>query len=196
MIKITVDTNNGVQIVKEGTIVKGELKDLLFELTALQSTIVDLIVAQNKHNIQPGKSPLDVKLDLVNTMARTTRVALECGRKYTDDITTTVQNIKPLQEKPKEAAEEVTVNDIIRGGLGIDMDKITWEIYATNELVEKWWPIMNDHIMTQEEMKKLHEDAEQAGINMDDYSDYEEPDEFIQNDNNVEESPSEPVENN
>lgn len=168
MIKITVDTKKGVQIIEEGTIVRGKLKDLLFELTALQSTIVDLIVAQNKHNIQPGKSPLDVKLDLVNTMARTTRVALECGRKYTDDITTTVQNIKPLQEKPKEAAEEVTVNDIIRGGLGIDMDKITWEIYATNELVDKWWPVMNDHIMTSEELKQLHKDAEQAGIDMDD----------------------------
>lgn len=168
MIKITVDTKNGVQIVKGGTIVKGELKDLLFELTALQSTIVDLIVAQNKHNIQPGKSLLDVKLDLVNTMARTTKVALECGRKYTDNITTTVQHIKPLQEEPKEAAEEITINDVIKGGLGIDMDKITWEIYATNELIDKWWPIMNDHIMTQEEMKKLHKDAEQAGINMDD----------------------------
>ena len=168
MIKITVDTKDGVQIVKKGTLVKGELKDLLFELTALQSTIVDLIVAQNKHNIQPGKSPLDVKIDLVNTMARTTKVALECGRKYTDDITTTVQNIKPLQEEPKEAAEEVTVNDIIKGGLGIDMDKITWEIYATNELIDKWWPVMNDHILTKEEMQQIHKDAETVGINMDD----------------------------
>lgn len=168
MIKITVDTKDGVQIVKEGTLVKGELKDLLFELTALQSTIVNEIVKQNKHNIQPGKSPLDVKLDLVNTMARTTKVALECDHKYTENKTTTVQHIKPLQEEPKEGAEEVTINDIIKGGLGIDMDKITWEIYATNELIDKWWPIMNDHILTKEEMKKLHKDAEQAGIDMDD----------------------------
>ena len=168
MIKITVYTDNGVQIVKDGTLVKGELKDLLFELTALQSTIVDLIVEEFKHDVQPGKSLLDVKLDLVNTMARTTKVAIECGRKYTDDISTTVQNIKPLQEEPKEAAEEVTINDIIKGGLGIDMDKITWEIYATNELVEKWWPVMNDHILTKEEMQQIHKDAETVGINMDD----------------------------
>lgn len=168
MIKITVDTKNGVQIVKEGTIVKGELKDLLFELTALQSTIVDLIMEQNKHNLQPGSDILDAKLGLVDTMARTTKVALESNHKYTTNTTTTVQNIKPLQEQSKEAAEEITINDIIKGGLGIDMDKLTWEIYATNELIDKWWPIMTDHIMTQEEMKKLHNDAEQAGIDMDD----------------------------
>lgn len=66
------------------------------------------------------------------------------------------------------AAEEITINDVIKGGLGIDMDKITWEIYATNELIDKWWPVMNDHIMTQEELKQLHKDAEQVGIDMDD----------------------------
>ena len=48
MIKITVDTKNGVQIVKEGTLVRGTLKDLLYELTALQSTLVNSIVEQNK----------------------------------------------------------------------------------------------------------------------------------------------------
>ena len=168
MIKITVDTKKGVQIIEEGTIVKGELKDLLFELTALQSTIVDLMIEEFKHDVQPGTSLLDAKLGLVDTMARTTKVALESNHKYTTNTATTVQHIKPLQEEPKEAAEEVTINDIIKGGLGIDMDKITWEIYATNELIDKWWPIMNDHIMTQEELKKLHKDAEQVGIDMDD----------------------------
>lgn len=168
MIKITVDTKKGVQIVEEGTIVRGKLKDLLYELTALQSAIVDAIVEQNKENLQPGVDILTAKFNMVDTMAQTTKVAIESNHKYTSDTTTTVQHIKPLQEEPKEAAEEVTVNDIIKGGLGIDMDKITWEIYATNELIDKWWPIMNDHIMTQEEMKKLHKDAEQAGIDMDD----------------------------
>lgn len=168
MIKITVDTKKGVQIVEEGTIVRGKLKDLLYELTALQSAIVDAIVEQNKENLQPGVDILTAKFNMVDTMAQTTKVAIESNHKYTSDTTTTVQHIKPLQEESKEAAEEVTVNDIIKGGLGIDMDKITWEIYATNELIDKWWPIMNDHIMTQEEMKKLHKDAEQAGIDMDD----------------------------
>lgn len=168
MIKITVDTKNGVQIVKEGTIVKGNSTDLLFELTALQATIVNAILERTKHRLQPGTDILEAKFKLVDTMARTTKVAIESDHKYTSDTTTTVQHIKPLQEEPKEAAEEVTVNDIIKGGLGIDMDKITWEIYATNELIDKWWPVMNDHIMTQEEIKKLHKDAEQVGIDMDD----------------------------
>lgn len=168
MIKITVETKNGVQIVKEGTLVRGTLKDLLYELTALQSTLINSIVEQNKENLQPGVDPLTAKFNMVDTIAQTTKVALESNHKYTDNPATTVQHIKPLQEEPKEEAEEITVNDIIRGGLGIDMDKLTWEIYATNELIEKWGPIMNDHIMTNEEMKQLKKEAKEAGVDMDD----------------------------
>ena len=169
MIKITVETKNGVQIVKEGTIVRGTLKDLLYELTALQSTLVNSIVEQNKENLQPGIDPLTAKFNMMNTIAQTTKVALESNHKYTDNPATTVQHIKPLQEEePKEEAEEVTVNDIIRGGLGIDMDKLTWEMYAMNVLIEKWWPIMNDHIMSDIEMKQLKKEAERAGVDMDD----------------------------
>lgn len=168
MIKITVDTKNGVQIVKEGTIVRGTLKDLLFELTALQSSLVDSIVEQNKENLQPGIDELTAKFNMVDTIAQTTKIAIENDHKYTDNPATTVQHIKPLQEEPKVEAEEITVNDIIRGGLGIDMDKLTWEMYATNELIDKWWPIMNDHIMSDEELKQLRKEAKQAGVDMDD----------------------------
>jgi hypothetical protein len=167
MIKITVDTKNGVQIIDKGTLVRGTLKNLLFELTALQSTLINSIVEQNKENLQPGIDPLTAKFNMVDTIAETTKVALERDHKYTDNPATTVQHIKPLEE-PKVEAEEITVNDIIKGGLGIDMDKLTWEIYATNELAEKWWPIMNDHIMSEQEMKQLKKEANQAGINMDD----------------------------
>lgn len=168
MIKITVDTKNGVQIVKEGAIVRGTLKDLLYELTALQSTLVNSIVEQNKENLQPGVDELTAKFNMIDTISQTTKIAVESNHKYTDNPATTVQHIKPLQEEPKEEAEEITVNDIIRGGLGIDMDKLTWEIYATNELIEKWWPVMNDHIMSKEEMKQLKKEAKDAGIDMDD----------------------------
>ena len=168
MIKITVDTKNGVQIVKEGAIVRGTLKDLLYELTALQSSLIDSIVEQNKENLQPGVDELTAKFNMIDTIAQTTKVAIESNHKYTSDTSTTVQHIKPLQEEPKEEAEEITVNDIIKGGLGIDMDKLTWEMYAMNELVEKWWPIMNDHIMSNEEMKQLKKEAKQVGIDMDD----------------------------
>lgn len=168
MIKITVNTKNGVQIVKEGAIVRGTLKDLLYELTALQSSLIDSIVEQNKENLQPGVDELTAKFNMIDTIAQTTKIAVESNHKYTDNPTTTVQHIKPLQEEPKEEAEEITVNDIIRGGLGIDMDKLTWEIYATNELIEKWWPIMNDHVMSDIEMKQLKKEAKDAGIDMDD----------------------------
>lgn len=168
MIKITVDTKNGVQIVKEGTLVRGTLKDLLYELTALQSTLVNSIVEQNKENLQPGVDELTAKFNMIDTISQTTKIAVESNHKYTDNPATTVQHIKPLQEEPKEEAEEITVNDIIRGGLGIDMDKLTWEMYAMNELIEKWWPIMNDHVMSDIEMKQLKKEAKDAGIDMDD----------------------------
>lgn len=168
MIKITVDTKNGVQIVKEGAIVRGTLKDLLYELTALQSTLVNSIVEQNKENLQPGVDALTAKFNMIDTISQTTKIAIESNHKYTSDTSTTVQHIKPLQEEPKEEAEEITVNDIIKGGLGIDMDNLTWEMYAMNELIEKWWPIMNDHIMSDIEMKQLKKEAKEAGIDMDD----------------------------
>ena len=171
MIKITVDTKNGVQIVKEGAIVRGTLKDLLYELTALQSTLINSIVEQNKENLQPGVDELTAKFNMIDTIAQTTKVAIESNHKYTSDTSTTVQHIKPLQEEPKEEAEEITVNDIIKGGLGIDMDNLTWEMYAMSVLIEKWWPVMNDHIMSKEEMIQLRKEAKDAGIDMDDLLD-------------------------
>lgn len=171
MIKIIVDTKNGVQIVKEGTIVRGTLKDLLYELTALQSSLIDSIVEQNKENLQPGVDELTAKFNMIDTIAQTTKVAIESNHKYTSDTSTTVQHIKPLQEEPKEEAEEITVNDIIKGGLGIDMDNLTWEMYVMSVLIEKWWPVMNDHIMSKEEMIQLRKEAKDAGIDMDDLLD-------------------------
>ncbi len=46
--------------------------------------------------------------------------------------------------------------------------KLTWTEYATNKLVEKWWPIMSSRIMSDEEISELHKDADQVGINIDD----------------------------
>lgn len=171
MIKITVDTKNGVQIVKEGAIVRGTLKDLLYELTALQSSLIDSIVEQNKENLQPGVDELTAKFNMIDTISQTTKIAVESNHKYTDNPATTVQHIKPLQEEPKEEAEEITVNDIIKRGLGIDMDKLTWEMYTMSVLIEKWWPVMNDHIMSEEEMIQLRKEAKDAGIDMDDLLD-------------------------
>lgn len=171
MIKITVETKNGVQIVKEGTLVRGTLKDLLYELTALQSTLINSIVEQNKENLQPGVDPLTAKFNMIDTIAQTTKVAIESNHKYTSDTSTTVQHIEPLQEDSEDEAEEITVNDIIKGGLGIDMDNLTWEMYAMSVLIEKWWPVMNDHIMSKEEMIQLRKEAKDAGIDMDDLLD-------------------------
>lgn len=171
MIKITVETKNGVQIVKEGAIVRGTLKDLLYELTALQSSLIDSIVEQNKENLQPGVDELTAKFNMIDTIAQTTKIAIESNHKYTSDTTTTVQHIKPLQEDSEDEAEEITVNDIIKGGLGIDMDNLTWEMYAMSVLIEKWWPVMNDHIMSKEEMIQLRKEAKDAGIDMDDLLD-------------------------
>lgn len=49
------------------------------------------------------------------------------------------------------------------------MKKITWTEYAINKLVEKWWPIMSNRIMTDEEALELEKDLEQVGINGNDF---------------------------
>lgn len=48
-------------------------------------------------------------------------------------------------------------------------EKLTWTEYATNKLVEKWWPIISNHIMTDEEGVQLRKDLEQVGIDANDF---------------------------
>lgn len=49
------------------------------------------------------------------------------------------------------------------------MKKITWTEYAINKLIEKWWPIMSNRIMTDEEALELEKDLEQVGIDGNDF---------------------------
>lgn len=49
------------------------------------------------------------------------------------------------------------------------MKKITWTEYAINKLIEKWWPIMSNRIMTDEEALELKKDLEQVGIDGNDF---------------------------
>lgn len=48
-------------------------------------------------------------------------------------------------------------------------EKLTWTRYAINKLVEKWWPIISSHIMTDEEELQLKKDLEQTGIDANDF---------------------------
>ena len=48
-------------------------------------------------------------------------------------------------------------------------EKLTWTEYATIKLVEKWWPIMSNRIMTDEEGVQLRKDLEQVGIDANDF---------------------------
>lgn len=47
--------------------------------------------------------------------------------------------------------------------------KLTWTEYAINKLVEKWWPIMSNRTMTDEEGVQLRKDLEQVGIDANDF---------------------------
>ena len=49
------------------------------------------------------------------------------------------------------------------------MKKLTWNEYAMNKLIEKWWAIMSNRIMTDEEGLELEKDLEQVGINGNDF---------------------------
>lgn len=48
-------------------------------------------------------------------------------------------------------------------------EKLTWTDYAINKLVEKWWPIMSNRTMTDEEGVQLRKDLEQVGIDANDF---------------------------
>ena len=48
-------------------------------------------------------------------------------------------------------------------------EKLTWTKYATNKLVEKWWPIMSTRIISDEEGVQLRKDLEQVGIDANDF---------------------------
>ena len=48
-------------------------------------------------------------------------------------------------------------------------EKLTWTEYAINKLVEKWWSIMSNRIMTDEEALELEKDLEQVGIDGNDF---------------------------
>ena len=48
-------------------------------------------------------------------------------------------------------------------------EKLTWTEYAINKLVEKWWPIMSNRTMTDEEGVQLRKDLEQVGIDANDF---------------------------
>lgn len=48
-------------------------------------------------------------------------------------------------------------------------EKLTWTEYATNELVEKWWSILSNRIMTDEELLQLKKDLEQIGVDANDF---------------------------
>mgnify|MGYP006959321341 CR=1 FL=1 len=50
-----------------------------------------------------------------------------------------------------------------------NMKKITWNEYAINKLIEKWWAIMTNRIMTDEEALELEKDLEQVGISGNDF---------------------------
>lgn len=49
------------------------------------------------------------------------------------------------------------------------MKKMTWNEYAINKLIEKWWAIMTNRIMTDEEALELEKDLEQVGISGNDF---------------------------
>ena len=49
------------------------------------------------------------------------------------------------------------------------MKELDWYTIAIHELVKKWAPIMNDHVMEYNEVIQLHTELKEAGIDVEEF---------------------------
>ena len=63
----------------------------------------------------------------------------------------------------------MTVNDVVMNALGIDMDEIQLQVMEMEALINKWLPIMDEHILSSVEMTVMQREVEEAGLTMEDF---------------------------
>ena len=63
----------------------------------------------------------------------------------------------------------MTVNDVVMDALGIDMDEIQLQVMEMEALINKWLPIMDEHILSSVEMTVMQREVEEAGLTMEDF---------------------------
>ena len=128
---------------------QGSPEELVQELVMVNIHLIDKIV--NSLKLKEGKSSMEAKLELTKTIN-------EC-----------VKNGLCLNIQQQLLEKEMTVNDVVMDALGIDMDEIQLQVMEMEALINKWLPIMDEHILSSVEMTVMQREVEEAGLTMEDF---------------------------
>lgn len=128
---------------------QGSPEELVQELVMVNIHLIDKIV--NSLKLKEGKSSMEAKLELTKTIN-------EC-----------VKNGLCLNIQQQLLEKEMTVNDVVMDALGIDMDEIQLQVMEMEALIDKWLPIMDEHILSSVEMTVMQREVEEAGLTMEDF---------------------------
>ena len=128
---------------------QGSPEELVQELIMVNIHLIDKIV--NSLKLKEGRSPMEAKLELAKT------------------INDCVKNGLCLNIQQQLLEKEMTVNDVVMDALGIDMDEIQLQVMEMEALIDKWLPIMDEHILSSVEMTVMQREVEEAGLTMEDF---------------------------
>ena len=128
---------------------QGSPEELVQELVMVNIHLIDKIV--NSLKLKEGKSSMEAKLELAKT------------------INSCVKNGLCLNIQQQLLEKEMTVNDVVMDALGIDMDEIQLQVMEMEALINKWLPIMDEHILSSVEMTVMQREVEEAGLTMEDF---------------------------
>lgn len=128
---------------------QGSPEELVQELIMVNIHLIDKIV--NSLKLKEDKSPMEAKLELAKT------------------INSCVKNGLCLNIQQQLLEKEMTVNDVVMDALGIDMDEIQLQVMEMEALINKWLPIMDEHILSSVEMTVMQREVEEAGLTMEDF---------------------------
>ena len=128
---------------------QGSPEELVQELIMVNIHLIDKIV--NSLKLKEGRSPMEAKLELAKT------------------INDCVKNGLCLNIQQQLLEKEMTVNDVVMDALGIDMDEIQLQVMEMEALINKWLPIMDEHILSSVEMTVMQREVEEAGLTMEDF---------------------------
>ena len=128
---------------------QGAPEELVQELIMVNIHLIDKIVDSLK--LKEGKSLMEAKLELAKT------------------INNCIKNGLCLNIQQQLLEKEMTVNDVVMDALGIDMDEIQLQVMEMEALIDKWLPIMDEHILSSVEMTVMQREVEEAGLTMEDF---------------------------
>lgn len=130
---------------------EGDAEALIQELVMINISVMNRIVENLK--LKEGKSPMMAKLQMADTVNKCVKSGLK------------VKNLQKVQrlDKPK------TVANIVKDKTGVDLDDLQLQVISMQELIDKWLPIMNEHILSNTEMTVMEREVHEAGLTMEDF---------------------------